>query len=117
VAQIGMPEAQIILTQAATYVACAPKSNACVNAIFAAMDSVKSVRTTVPPHLQDAHYKGASDLDRGVGYKYVHLYPNHYVKQQYLPSEIADERFYKLGDEGYEAEIKRRFKDIGADKD
>ena len=79
-----MPEAQIILSQAVTYMACAPKSNAAVNAIFSAMDSVKKTRTTVPVHLQDAHYGGHEKLGKGIGYKYAHDYPNHYVNQQYL---------------------------------
>ena len=85
VERIGMPESQIILSQAVTYVACAPKSNAACNAIFAANEAVKKYRTTVPVHLQDAHYKGAAKLGHGTGYKYAHDYPNHYVKQQYLP--------------------------------
>ena len=79
--RIGMPESQIILSQAVTYVACAPKSNAACNAIFAANEAVKKYRTTVPVHLQDAHYRGAAKLGHGTGYKYAHDYPNHYVKQ------------------------------------
>lgn len=106
VERIGMPEAQIILSQAVLYVASAPKSNAACNAIFAAMDSVKSHKTTVPSYLQDAHYKGASKLGHGIGYKYAHDYPKHYVKQQYLPDEIAGEQFYYPGDNGYERKIK-----------
>ena len=90
VERVGMPEAAIILSQAVTYVACAPKSNAACNAVFQAMDSVKIKKTTVPPHLQDSHYKGSSKLGRGIGYKYAHDYPNHYVRQQYLPSEIRN---------------------------
>ena len=86
VERIGMPEAQIILSQAVTYVATAPKSNASVCAISEAMDAVKNQRgMQVPAHLQDAHYKGSADLGRGTGYQYAHDYPNHYVKQQYLP--------------------------------
>lgn len=105
VERIGMPEAQIILSQAVLYVATAPKSNSACNAIFAAMESVRHNKTTVPPHLQDAHYKGSKDLGRGTGYKYAHDYPNHYVKQQYLPEEIAEERFYEPSDNGHEKEI------------
>lgn len=103
--RIGMPESQIILSQAVTYVACAPKSNAACNAIFAANEAVKKYRTTVPVHLQDAHYKGAAKLGHGTGYKYAHDYPNHYVKQQYLPDEIKDARFYEPGVLGYEKQI------------
>lgn len=106
VERIGMPEAQIILSQAVLYVASAPKSNAACNAVFAALDSVKSHKTTVPSYLQDAHYKGASKLGHGIGYKYAHDYPKHYVKQQYLPDEIAGEQFYYPGDNGYERKIK-----------
>ena len=86
VERVGMPESQIILSQAVTYMACAPKSNAAVNAIFAAIDSVKHTQTTVPVHLQDAHYGGHEKLGKGIGYKYAHDYPDHYVEQQYLPS-------------------------------
>ncbi len=106
VERVGMPESQIILSQAVTYMACAPKSNAAVNAIGAAMDSVKHTRTTVPAHLQDAHYGGHEKLGRGVGYLYAHNYPNHYVEQQYLPSEILGEKFYIPGDIGYEKQLK-----------
>ena len=112
VERIGMPESQIILSQAASYVACAPKSNAACNAIFAAMDSVRSVKTTVPVHLQDAHYKGSANLGHGIGYKYAHDYPNHYVEQQYLPNEIKDAKFYVPSDNGYEKEIKEYFRKI-----
>ena len=100
VERVGMPESQIILSQAAAYMACAPKSNSAVNAIAAAMDSVRNIRTTVPAHLQDAHYGGHEKLGRGIGYKYAHDYPNHYVEQQYLPSEILGTRFYELSDMG-----------------
>ncbi len=112
VERIGFPEAQIILAQAASYVACAPKSNSAVNAIFAAMESVKTKRTSVPPHLQDAHYPGAGKLGHGTGYKYAHDYPNHYVEQQYLPDEVLEEKFYELSDNGYEKQIKEHFKKI-----
>ena len=112
VERIGMPESQIILSQAASYVACAPKSNSACNAIFAAMDSVKSKKTTVPVHLQDAHYKGAANLGHGIGYKYAHDYPNHYVEQQYLPDEIKDSKFYIPSDNGYEKNIKEYFERI-----
>lgn len=112
VERVGMPESQIILSQAVTYMACAPKSNSAVNAIFAAMNSVKKTKTTVPSHLQDAHYGGHDKLGRGIGYQYAHDYPNHYVKQQYLPSEILGERFYEPGDLGYEKVIKEHMKKI-----
>ena len=106
VERLGMPEAQITLSQAVTYVASAPKSNAACMAVFNASESVKSVRTTVPPHLQDSHYKGAAKLGHGVGYKYAHDYPNHYVEQQYLPTEILGSRFYEPTENGYEKNIR-----------
>ena len=106
VERIGMPEAQIILSQAVLYVATAPKSNSACNAVFAAMESVRAHKTSVPVHLQDAHYKGAKNLGRGTGYRYAHDYPNHYVRQQYLPEEIGDAKFYEPGDNGYEKKIK-----------
>lgn len=106
VERLGMPEAQITLSQAVTYVASAPKSNAACMAVFNAAESVKSVRTTVPPHLQDSHYKGAAKLGHGVGYKYAHDYPNHYVEQQYLPTEILGSRFYEPTENGYEKNIR-----------
>lgn len=112
VERIGMPEAQIILSQAVLYVATAPKSNSACNAVFAAMDNVKKYKTTVPVHLQDAHYKGSAKLGHGIGYKYAHDYPNHYVKQQYLPDEIRDAVFYEASDNGYEKTIKAHMRRI-----
>ena len=112
VERIGMPEAQIILSQAVLYVATAPKSNSACNAVFAAMDNVKKYKTTVPVHLQDAHYRGSAKLGHGIGYKYAHDYPNHYVKQQYLPDEIKDDVFYEASDNGYEQTIKAHMKRI-----
>ncbi len=105
VERIGMPEAQIILSQAVLYVATAPKSNSAVNAISSAMENVRQYKTSVPPHLQDAHYKGAENFGHGTGYKYAHNYPNHYVKQQYMPSEILGTKFYEASENGYEKQI------------
>ena len=96
---------RIILSQAVTYVACAPKSNSAVNAIFAANEAVRNYQTSVPAHLRDAHYKGAKKLGHGTDYKYAHDYPDHYVKQQYLPDEIKNARFYEPGILGYEKTI------------
>lgn len=112
VERVGMPEAQIILAHAAIYVACAPKSNSIVNAIFAASDAVKEVGDCqVPNHLKDAHYSGAKNLGN-VGYLYAHDYPNHYVKQQYLPDKLLGETFYHPGENGYERNIKEWFDKI-----
>jgi len=114
--QVGMPEAQIILSEAVIYVASSPKSNSACNAIFAANEVVRSTVTAkVPSHLQDAHYKGSAKLGHGIGYKYAHDYPNHYVKQQYLPDGLEDSRFYEPGDLGYEVEVKNYFKKIKED--
>ena len=116
VERIGMPEAQIILSQAATYVACAPKSNSACNAIFAANEEVRrSGNLPIPAHLQDAHYKGAAKLGHGTGYKYAHDYKNHYVKQQYLPDELEGTVFYEPTDNGYEKKIKEHLDKIKAE--
>ncbi|MCH1984206.1 replication-associated recombination protein A [Ruminococcus sp. OA3] len=112
VERVGMPEAQIILSQAVTYVACAPKSNASCLAVFAAAQSVREKKTSVPPHLQDAHYKGSAKLGRGTGYQYAHDFPNHYVRQQYLPDEIAGAVFYEPTDMGYEKNIREHLEYI-----
>ena len=113
VERVGMPEAQIILSQAAAYVACAPKSNAACNAIFAANEEIRrSGNLPIPTHLQDAHYKGAAKLGRGTGYQYAHDYPNHYVKQQYLPYELTGKVFYEPSWNGYEAKIREHMKKI-----
>ena len=101
--RLGMPEAQIVLAQAAAYVACAPKSNSAVTAIGKAMDYVANHKTApVPVHLMDSHYKGAAKLNHGIGYKYAHAYPNHYVEQQYLPDGVVGEKFYEPTEQGYE---------------
>lgn len=114
VERIGMPESQIILSQAASYVACAPKSNSACKAIFDAMDSVRTEPTGgVPMHLRDSHYSGAKDLGRGVTYRYPHDYGNHYVEQQYLPDELKGRRFYVPSDNGYERGIRMWLERIG----
>ena len=123
VERIGMPEAQIILSDAAMYVASAPKSNACVCAIEEAMQTVEETgNLPIPTHLQDAHYKGAAKLGHGTGYLYAHDYPNHYVRQQYLPYELSGKEFYHPSGNGYEVKIKEHMKRIkkeaeGSDRD
>lgn len=113
VERIGMPEAQIILSQAASYVACAPKSNAAVNAIGEAVRTVEETgNLPIPPHLQDAHYKGAAKLGHGLDYKYAHEYPNHYVVQQYLPYELSGKEFYRPTGNGYEQKIREHMRRI-----
>lgn len=111
VERIGMPEAQIILSEAAIYVACAPKSNACIQAIEEAMGIVEKMGDLkIPVHLQDAHYKGAAKLGHGTGYKYAHDYDKHYVEQQYLPYELNGHEFYRPDGNGYEQKIKDHMK-------
>lgn len=117
VERLGMPEAQIPLAQAVTYVASAPKSNAACMAVFDAMEAVKSTRTTVPPHLQDSHYKGAAKLGHGTGYLYAHDYPNHYVEQQYMPSQLLGRKFYYPTENGYEKQIREYFRKIHGETD
>lgn len=118
VERIGMPEAQIILSQAAMYVACAPKSNACVKAIGEAMKEVEETgNLPIPTHLQDTHYKGAAKLGHGTGYKYAHDYPNHYVEQQYLPYELDGKEFYHPSGNGYEVKVKEHMRWIKKQKE
>ncbi|MCR4922899.1 MAG: replication-associated recombination protein A [Lachnospiraceae bacterium] len=118
VERVGMPEGRIILAQAASYIASAPKSNAAYLGIEKVMSTVReSGNLPIPPYLQDSSYKGAAKLGRGVGYKYAHNYANHWVKQQYLPDAIKDERFYEPNDIGHEKEIKEYFRKIGKDPD
>ena len=113
VERLGMPEARIVLAQAVTYMASAPKSNSAINAIDKAMRVVQETKTPpVPVHLQDAHYKSAGKLGHGQGYKYAHDYKNHYVKQQYLPDGLTGEVFYELSENGYEQQIRAYYKKI-----
>ena len=111
--KIGMPEAGLILAEAAVYVATAPKSNASYLALEKAMEMVKNNETPpVPVHLKDAHYKGAAKLGHGLGYKYAHDYKNHYVKQQYLPDGMEGEVFYEPSGNGYEEKVISHMKRI-----
>ena len=113
VERLGMPEARIVLAQAVTYMASAPKSNSAINAIDKVMRVVQETKTPpVPVHLQDAHYKSAGKLGHGKGYKYAHDYKNHYVKQQYLPDGLTGEVFYEPSENGYEQQIRAYYKKI-----
>ncbi|MGI6148848.1 MAG: replication-associated recombination protein A [Firmicutes bacterium] len=106
---VGMPEARIPIAQAIIYIATAPKSNSVVTATDEALHTVASTSSEpVPVHLRDAHYKGASRLGHGVGYKYPHDYPHHYVNQQYMPANLSDVKFYKPSDQGREKLIRER---------
>ena len=107
---IGLPEGRIPLAQAAVYVACAPKSNAAYLGIEKASKDVAENRLQeVPEHLKDAHYSGAEKLGHGKGYKYSHEYPEHYVKQEYMPFKT---KYYEPTDIGYEAKIKERLEKL-----
>ena len=113
VERVGLPEAELILSHAAIYLACAPKSNSCTVALEEAHKVVAETgNQPIPLHLRDAHYPGAAEFGHGVDYKYPHLYENHYVKEQYLPYELKGLNFYKPGDLGYETKIKEHFKKI-----
>ena len=103
---IGMPEGMFALSQATAYIACAPKSNACCAAISNALSDVEKVAIkSIPSHLQDAHYKSAPALNRGVGYDYPHNHPGNFIPQQYLPDELADRVYYHPTGNGVEKKI------------
>jgi len=105
---IGLPEARIVLSQAVTYLASSPKSNASYKAINQALSDVRKKRTyEVPAHLRDAHYSGAKEFGHGEGYKYPHSYDNHYVKQSYLPKELEDRVYYQPEEIGEEIHLKQ----------
>lgn len=106
---VGLPEARIILAQAVTYIATAPKSNAAYLAIDKALADTAG---EVPKHLRDTHYKGAKAFGNGVGYKYPHDFENHFVKQQYLPDKKLSARYYEPTVQGYEATIKKRLETL-----
>ena len=113
VERVGMPEGRIPLAQAVTYVATAPKSNAAYLSIDEAMQTVRETgNLPIPPHLQDAHYKSAAKLGHGIGYKYAHDYPDHYVEQQYKPYELNGKEFYNPTGNGYEQKIRDHMKKL-----
>ncbi|MDD5465628.1 MAG: replication-associated recombination protein A [Candidatus Omnitrophica bacterium] len=107
---VGMPEARIPLAQAVIYVTCAVKSNASYLAIEKATADIKENKVQeVPDHLKDASYRGAQELGRGIGYKYSHDYPGHFVKQKYTRKKA---RYYEPTDMGHEAKIKERLEKL-----
>ncbi len=115
--KIGMPEARIILSQATTYLASCPKSNASYMAIDSALGFIRTHENPdIPDHLKDAHYSGAKDMNRGIGYLYPHNYTDGYVLQNYLPNAIMDECFYNPKEIGKEAEIKKHLDDLRCKK-
>ncbi len=109
---VGLPEARIILAQAVTYIAGAPKSNAAYLAIERALADVKTSDDEVPNHLRDTSYKGAKTFGHGVGYKYPHDFDNHFVRQQYLPDKKISARYYEPTTQGAEAAIKRQLENL-----
>ncbi len=111
--QLGMPEARIPLAEAAILLATAPKSNSAINAIDAAMADIQNSDTgDVPLHLKDSHYGGAKKMGRGLTYQYPHSYPNHYVKQQYLPDNIKNKRYYEGGSNKNEQAIREYWEKV-----
>ncbi len=105
--QVGFPECSLNLAQAVLVLATAPKSNSAGTAIFKALEDVRTKEVgQIPPPLRDAHYSGSAKLGHGVDYKYPHDYPNHYVKQQYLPDELVGTRYYEPCDNKTERAIR-----------
>ena len=113
VEHVGLPEAQLNLSQAVIHLATAPKSNRSALAIWNARDAVRSGEVgEVPAHLRDAHYQGAAVLGHGAGYEYPHDHDGARVAQQYLPDPLVDRRWYEPSDRGFEQEIADRMKDM-----
>lgn len=111
--QLGMPEARIPLCEAVLLLATAPKSNSAINAIDAAMHDIATMDTgDVPKHLKDTHYGGAKKMGRGLTYQYPHEFPNHYVKQNYLPENIRNRKYYAGGENKNEQAIKKYWEQI-----
>jgi putative ATPase len=109
---VGLPEAQLNLSQAAVHLATAPKSNRAALAIWNAREAVRNGAIgEVPAHLRDAHYKGAASLGHGAGYDYPHDDPRGWVAQQYLPDEIVEQRWYEPSEHGYEGAVAARLRE------
>ena len=110
---LGLPEARIPLAQAAIYLATLPKSNAAICAIDEAMADLRRGKSgEIPANLRDSHYGGAAKLGHGLGYQYAHDYPNHYVKQQYLPDVLKDRVYYRYGENKTEQAARRYWEEI-----
>jgi putative ATPase len=106
---VGLPEAQLALTQATIHLSLAPKSNAVTTALGAASADIAAGKIGgVPPHLRDAHYAGAKKIDHGKGYRYAHDYPGHVVRQQYAPDVVVGRDYYVPTDRGAEAPMVER---------
>ncbi len=114
---LGLPEARIPLAEAVILLATAPKSNSAIMAIDSALEDVRNGKgQVIPPDLQDSHYGGAEKLGHGRGYLYPHSFPNHYVKQNYLPSDLAGKRYYEFGDNKLEHASKEYWAKIKEEK-
>ena len=108
---IGMPEAQLVLSQVATYLAACPKSNAATVAIGEAMHDVRNLpNESVPLHIRNAPTNLMKDLGYGAGYKYSHNYMGHFVEQQFLPDNLKEKVYYRPTEEGAERPIRERLK-------
>lgn len=115
--QLGFPEAQIPLAEAVILLATAPKSNSAISAIDAAMADIESMDVgEIPDHLKDSHYGGAKKLGHGIDYKYPHLFPNNYVKQDYLPEKIRNKKYYQYGNNKTERAVYEYWKNIKRDE-
>lgn len=105
--QLGFPEARIPLAEAVIFLSCLPKSNAAICAIDDALADIKSGNAgDIPPYLKDGHYDGAQKLGNAIGYKYPHSYPGNYVKQQYLPNNLKEKKYYNPGSNATEDKFK-----------
>lgn len=114
--QLGLPEARIPLAEAVILLSTAPKSNSAICAIDAALEDIKNIDTgNIPAHLKDSHYGGSRSLGHGTEYKYPHAYPGHYVKQQYLPDNIKERKYYEYGDNKTEILAKEYWKKVQKD--
>ncbi len=115
--QLGLPEAQLPLSEAVILLATAPKSNSSAMAIWEAMaDIEKSDAGEIPRHLKDSHYQGAKSFGHGAEYKYPHDYENHYVKQQYLPDKLSDKKYYTFGDNKTEQTVRQYWDKVKSGK-
>jgi putative ATPase len=115
---VGLPEAQIPMTQAAIYIATAPKSNAVIKAIGRAKEDLRTrPQGPAPIHLRDAHYKGAKHLGHGKGYQYPHDFPGGYVEQTYVPDGAVSQSYYEPTSHGHEAEIRERMASLRRDEE
>ena len=114
---LGLPEARIPLAEAVILLATAPKSNSAIEAIDAAMTDVRNgMGQVIPPNLQDSHYAGAKKMGHGDGYKYPHIYPNHYIEQNYMPADLKGTKYYEYGDNKLESASRQYWEKVKGQK-